>query len=167
MLELDKLIIEATREGNKPKLNVFRAIKAAELEQSKAAKAKALDEAGEIQIIKKLASQHEESIELYIKLADEREAAEKEKGGEHDTSIDLYRKLADEKKDELAVMKSLLPAEVSKDDIIAAVLAWAIAESNGETIPKNRMGEAIKAVKAKFPTANGQVVADAVKERLA
>ena len=79
MLELDKLIIEATREGNKPKLNVFRAIKAAELEQSKAAKAKALDEAGEIQIIKKLASQHEESIELYIKLADEREAAEKEK----------------------------------------------------------------------------------------
>ena len=167
MLELDKLIIEATREGNKPKLNVFRAIKAAELEQSKAAKAKALDEVGEMQIIKKLASQHEESIELYVKLADEREAAEKERNdGKHDESIDLYRKLADEKKAELAVMKSLLPAEVSSDDIIAAVLAWAIAESNGETIPRSRMGEAIRAVKAKFPSANGKVIADAVNQRL-
>ena len=64
-------------------------------------------------------------------------------------------------------MKELLPPEVSKDDIIATVLAWAIAESNGETIPRNRMGEAVKAVKAKFPTADGKLVADCVKERLA
>lgn len=142
MLELDKLIITATKEGDTAALNVYRAIKAAELEQSKAANSKPLDEAAEIQIIKKLASQHEESI-------------------------GLYRKLADEKAAELDIMKDLLPPEVSKEDIIATVIAWAVAESNGETIPKNRMGEAIKAVKAKFPTADGKLVADAVKERLA
>ena len=142
MLELDKLIITATKEGDTAALNVYRAIKAAELEQSKAANSKPLDEAAEIQIIKKLASQHEESIML-------------------------YRKLADEKAAELDVMKDLLPPEVSEDDIIAAVLAWAIAESNGETIPKNRMGEAIKAVKAKFPTADGKLIADSVKAKLA
>lgn len=142
MLNLDKLIIEATKAGETAKLNVYRAIKAVELEQSKAANNKPLDDTAEMQIIKKLASQHEESIELYRKLADEKEA-------------------------ELNVMKELLPAEVSQDDIIAAVLAWAIAESNGETIPKNRMGEAIKAVKAKFPTADGKLIADSVKAKLA
>lgn len=141
MLNLDKLIIEATKAGETAKLNVYRAIKAVELEQSKAANNKLLDDAAEMQIIKKLASQHSESIELYRKLADEKEA-------------------------ELNIMKELLPPEVSKDDIIATVLAWAIAESNGETIPKNRMGEAIKAVKAKFPTADGKLVTDCVKERL-
>lgn len=141
MLELDKLITEAMKNGETAKLNVYRAIKAAETEKSKAPNSKPLDETGEIGIIQKLASQHSESIEL-------------------------YRKLADEKEKELEVMKSLLPPEVSKDDIIATVLAWAIAESNGETIPKNRMGEAIKAVKAKFPTADGKLVTDCVKERL-
>lgn len=141
-LELEKLIVEATKNGETPKLNVYRAIKAVELEQIKAANSKPIDEAAEMQIIKKLASQHEESIEL-------------------------YRRLADEKEEELKVMKSLLPPEVSKDDIIATVLAWAIAESKGETIPRARMGEAIKAVKAKFPTADGKLIADCVKERTA
>ena len=141
LLELDKLIIEATKSGDTARLNVYRAIKAVELEQSKAANNKPLDEAAELQIIKKLASQHEESIELYRKLADEKEA-------------------------ELNVMKSLLPPEVSQDDIVAAVLAWAIAESNGEKIPRNRMGDAIRAVKAKFPTADGKVVSDEVRKRL-
>ena len=75
--------------------------------------------------------------------------------------------LAEREEAEIKYLKELLPPEVSQDDIIAAVLAWITTESNGETIPKNRMGEAIKAVKAKFPTADGKLVADCVKEKLA
>lgn len=147
MIDIDKLIAGALKERNEIKVASYRAIKTAEMNYKTAKNAKPLDEAAEMQIIKKLVTQRTESASIY------RENGRPE--------------LADREETEIAYLKELLPPEVSKDDIIAAVLAWAIAESNGETIPKNRMGEAVKAVKAKFPTADGKLVADCVKERLA
>lgn len=147
MLNIDTLIANALKERNEIKTAVYRAIKTAEMNYKTAKNAKPLDEAAEIQIIKKLVTQREESASIY------RENGRPE--------------LAEREEAETAYLKELLPPEVSKDDIIAAVLAWAVAESKGETIPKNRMGEAIKAIKAKFPTADGKIVADSVKERLA
>ena len=147
MIEVDKLIASALKERNEVKTAAYRAIKTAEMNYKTAKNAKPLDDAAEIQIIKKLVTQREESANIY-KENDRPELAEREEA-------------------EIKYLKELLPPEVSQDDIIAAVIAWAVAESNGETIPKARMGEAIKAVKAKFPTADGKLVADCVKERLA
>lgn len=147
MIDIDKLIAGALKERNEIKVASYRAVKTAEMNYKTAKNAKPLDEAAEMQIIKKLVTQRTESASIY------RENGRPE--------------LADREETEIAYLKELLPPEVSKDDIIATVLAWAIAESNGETIPKNRMGEAVKAVKAKFPTADGKLVADCVKERLA
>lgn len=147
MIDIDKLIAGALKERNEIKVASYRAVKTAEMNYKTAKNAKPLDEAAEMQIIKKLVTQRTESASIY------RENGRPE--------------LADREEAEIAYLKKLLPPEVSKDDIIATVLAWAIAESNGETIPKNRMGEAVKAVKAKFPTADGKLVADCVKERLA
>lgn len=146
MLNIDILIANALKERNEIKTAAYRAIKTAEMNYKTAKNAKPLDEAAEIQIIKKLVTQREESASIY------RENGRPE--------------LAEREEAEIAYLKEMLPPEVSKDDIIAAVLAWAVAESNGETIPKNRMGEAIKAIKAKFPTADGKIVADSVKEKL-
>ena len=147
MIDIDKLIAGALKERDEIKVASYRAIKTAEMNYKTAKNAKPLDEAAEMQIIKKLVTQRTESASIY------RENGRPE--------------LADREEAEIAYLKELLPPEVSKDDIIATVLAWAIAESNGEIIPKNRMGEAVKAVKAKFPTADGKLVADCVKERLA
>lgn len=146
MIEVDKLIASALKERNEVKIAAYRAIKTAEMNYKTAKNAKPLDDAAEIQIIKKLVTQREESANIY-KENNRPELAEREEA-------------------EIKYLKELLPPEVSQDDIIAAVIAWAVAESNGETIPKARMGEAIKAVKAKFPTADGKLVADCVKERL-
>lgn len=147
MIEVDKLIASALKERNEVKIAAYRAIKTAEMNYKTAKNAKPLDDAAEIQIIKKLVSQREESANIY-KENNRPELAEREEA-------------------EIKYLKELLPPEVSQDDIIAAVIAWAVAESNGETIPKARMGEVIKAVKAKFPTADGKLVADCVKEKLA
>lgn len=147
MIEVDKLIASALKERNEVKIAAYRAIKTAEINYKTAKNAKPFDEAAEIQIIKKLVTQREESANIY-KENNRMELAEREEA-------------------EIKYLKELLPPEVSQDDIIAAVLAWIAAESNGETIPKVRMGEAIKAVKAKFPTADGKLVADCVKEKLA
>lgn len=147
MIEVDKLIVSALKERNEVKIAAYRAIKTAEMNYKTAKNAKPLDEAAEIQIIKKLVTQREESANIY-KENNRMELAEREEA-------------------EIKYLKELLPPEVSQDDIIAAVLAWIATESNGETIPKARMGEAIKAVKAKFPTADGKLVADCVKEKLA
>lgn len=147
MIEVDKLIASALKERNEVKIAAYRAIKTAEMNYKTAKNAKPLDEVAEIQIIKKLVTQREESANIY-KENNRMELAEREEA-------------------EIKYLKELLPPEVSQDDIIAAVLAWIAAESNGEIIPKARMGEAIKAVKAKFPTADGKLVADCVKEKLA
>lgn len=147
MIEVNKLIASALKERNEVKIAAYRAIKTAEMNYKTAKNAKPLDEVAEIQIIKKLVTQREESANIY-KENNRMELAEREEA-------------------EIKYLKEMLPPEVSQDDIIAAVLAWIAAESNGETIPKARMGEAIKAVKAKFPTADGKLVADCVKEKLA
>lgn len=145
MLNIDNLIQEATAEQNTIKLSALRAIKAAEQNfvtaKERIKDGKQLDEATEISIMKKL---HEEFTE----------------------SAKLYKEAMEQAEQKANYLTELLPSKATKDDIVAAVLAWAIAESNGETIPQSRMGEAIKAVKAKLPTADGKTVADCVKERL-
>ena len=66
--------------------------------------------------------------------------------------------LADNELDEVAVLKVLLPAEITEEQIKEAV-----KEVANITVPiKKNMGVFMKAVKAKYPTADGKLVSQIV-----
>jgi uncharacterized protein YqeY len=103
--------------------------------------AKPLDEAAEIQILRKMVAQREESVEQY-KLAGRLESAEQEMK-------------------EIEILNSYLPAPVSKEDVEDFVKTLITPETT-----KKDMGNIVKTVKTKFPTAEGKLVADIVKNLL-
>lgn len=74
---------------------------------------------------------------------------------------------------ELEVVKKLLPAPVEPEDIEYRLYNWAdelnFMDYSGEdlpkiTIPKKEMGNAIKHLKSKFPTADGKMISEIVKK---
>ena len=138
---LNVLIKEAMLEKNQVKLETLRSIKTAFMNYETAKNAKPLDEAAEIQILRKMVAQREESIEQY-KLAGRTESAEQEMK-------------------EVEILNSFLPAPVSKEDIEEFTKTLITPETT-----KRDMGNVVKAVKTKFPTAEGKLVADIVKNLL-
>lgn len=136
--KLNDLIKAAMLEKNQTKLETLRSIKTAFMNFETAKNAKPLDEAAEIQILRKMVAQREESIEQY-KLAGRLESAEQEMK-------------------EIEILNSYLPAPVSKEDIENFVKTLITPETT-----KRDMGNIVKEVKAKFPTAEGKLVADIVK----
>ncbi len=136
--KLNDLIKAAMLEKNQTKLETLRSIKTAFMNFETAKNAKPLDEAAEIQILRKMVAQREESIEQY-KLAGRLESAEQEMR-------------------EIEILNSYLPAPVSKEDVENFVKTLITPETT-----KRDMGNIVKEVKAKFPTAEGKQVADIVK----
>lgn len=138
---LNDFIKKAMLEKNQVKLETLRSIKTAFMNYETAKNAKPLDEAAEIQILRKMVAQREESIEQY-KLAGRIESAEQEMK-------------------EVEILNSFLPAPVSKEDIEEFTKTLITPETT-----KRDMGNIVKEVKAKFPTAEGKLVADIVKNLL-
>ena len=136
--KLNDLIKAAMLEKNQTKLETLRSIKTAFMNYETAKNAKPLDEAAEIQILRKMVAQREESIEQY-KLAGRIESAEQEMK-------------------EVEILNSFLPAPVSKEDIEEFTKTLITSETT-----KKDMGNIVKTVKTKFPTAEGKLVADIVK----
>jgi uncharacterized protein YqeY len=136
--KLNDLIKAAMLEKNQTKLETLRSIKTAFMNYETAKNAKPLDEAAEIQILRKMVAQREESIEQY-KLAGRIESAEQEMK-------------------EIEILNSFLPAPVSKEDIEEFTKTLITSETT-----KKDMGSIVKTVKTKFPTAEGKLVADIVK----
>ena len=70
---------------------------------------------------------------------------------------------------ELEVVKKLLPAPVNESDIKSEFEMWMIQNAeNGKlesynNLPKKEMGNAIKYLKSKFPTADGKMISEIVK----
>ena len=139
--KLNDLIKAAMLEKNQVKLETLRSIKTAFMNYETAKNAKPLDEAAEIQILRKMVAQREESIEQY-KLASRIESAEQEMK-------------------EVEILNSFLPAPVSKEDIEEFTKTLITPETT-----KKDMGNIVKTVKTKFPTAEGKLVADIVKNLL-
>ena len=135
---LNDFIKKAMLEKNQVKLETLRSIKTAFVNYETAKNAKPLDEAAEIQILRKMVAQREESIEQY-KLAGRIESAEQEMK-------------------EVEILNSFLPAPVSKEDIEEFTKTLITSETT-----KKDMGNIVKTVKTKFPTAEGKLVADIVK----
>lgn len=139
ILKIDQLIKQSMVKGNDKKdenrTATLRLIKAKYLEFLTAKNAKPLDDAAEINILKKMADERKESIKIY----------------EENNRVDL----ADKEKAELAIIKEFLPAEITEDQIKEAINEVVIS---GVTLERKNMGVFMKQIKQKYPMADGKVV---------
>ena len=136
--KIDKMIMEALKAGEKIKAGAFRMLKSEFLVFKTAKNAKPLDDAAEISIIKKMIKQRQDAAKEYLEVG--------------------RLELADNELDEVEVLKVLLPAEITEEQIKEAV-----KEVANTTVPiKKNMGVFMKAVKAKYPTADGKMVSQIV-----
>lgn len=136
--KIEKMIMEALKAGEKVKAGVFRMLKSEFLVFKTAKNAKPLDECAEISIIKKMIKQRQDAAKEYLAAG--------------------RLELADNELDEAAVLKDLLPADITEEQITKAVKEVA---NTVEPIKKN-MGVFMKAVKDKYPTADGKMVSQIV-----
>ena len=138
--QIDELIKSAMKNSQPSALRVYRAVKTAFMEYRTAKNAKPLDEAAEINIIRKMISAREDAIQQF------KDAGRTE--------------LAEAEAEEITYLKPMLPPEVSEDDVRA--YAESIIAEKG----MQNMGRYIKALKEKFPTADGKLIATIVKSLL-
>ena len=136
--KIDKLILEATKNQERDRVNILRLIKSRYMEFLTAKNAKPLDDIAEMQILKKMADEHKESIANYQEALDRKTA-------------------------ELNILNEFLPKEPTDEEIKAKIEAH--IELGIEPIMKN-MGMLIKKIKEAFPAADGKKVSDLVKSRL-
>jgi hypothetical protein len=143
-MEIDKLIKQATLEKNSAKKEAYRAIKAELLliqTGSGGQKARPITEADEIKVVRKLIKEREEQVSMY--------------------DANSRKDLADMYKEQMKYLKELLPPEISKEQIQEAVTT---AYPNGFT--QKEMGKVIKEIKGIYPTADGKLVSEIVKEHI-
>ena len=141
--KIDKLIAEAMKNKETNKVATLRLIKTKMLEFVTAKNAKPLDEAAELQILKKMATERKESIKIY------------EENGRPE--------LAEKEKNELAVISEFLPKETTDEEINAKIDELI---NNGKILEQKTMGLFIKEIKTTYPGADGSKVAQLVKARL-
>ena len=154
-MEIDKLIKEATLAKNGPAKEAYRAIKAAILLNNSSKNPKpsgkmininkwtdtiTLSEL-EISIIKKEIQVREEQVSMY--------------------EANSRKDLADMYREQMKYLKELLPPEISREKIQEAVMT---AYPNGYT--QKEMGKIIKEIKAIYPTADGKLISEVVKEHI-
>ena len=138
--QIDELIKSAMKNSQPGALRVYRAVKTAFMEYRTAKNAKPLDEAAEINIIRKMISAREDAIQQF------KDAGRTE--------------LVEAEAEEITYLKPMLPPEVSEDDVRA--YAESIITEKG----MQNMGRYIKALKEKFPTADGKLIATIIKSLL-
>lgn len=151
-MDIDKLIKEAILEKNGAKKEAYRAIKAELLLNNSAKKPKEFGKDiqlpnGEfinelqISIIRKLVSQREESIAMY--------------------DANSRKDLADMYREQNKYLKELLPPEISKEQIQNTIYGL---YPNG--FIQKEMGKVIKSIKEVYPTADGKLIAETVRENI-
>ena len=153
MLNIDELIKESLKNKKTSELKVYRNLKADIMAFKTQKNAPTYDEAAELKIIQKYVTKMEDAEKQYSQ------------AGRED--------LASECRDELEVLRKLLPEPVKESEICDFVLSYALDRNWAGTvistkvmIPKKSMGEVIKATKAQFPTADGKMISEIVKENL-
>ena len=142
--EINSLIMQAMKEHNTTRTETLRAIKNAFMnwETSKEHAGQELTDADEIQILKKMVKQREESVEMY-QLAHRQDLVDKEMG-------------------EVIIIKEFLP-----EDVTEATIEQAFLSINREIEPvKKNMGLFVKRIKEMYPAADGKLVAMTVQKHL-
>lgn len=143
MIDIDKLIMETMKSGDRTALDTYKLVKAKFLEFKTAKNAKPLDEIAQMQILNKMVKERKESAAIYSE------------NGRQD--------LADKELAEIGVIEKLLPKPVTEDEIKAKIESH--IELGIEPSMKN-MGTIIKCVKEAYPNADGATVSRLVKERI-
>ena len=138
--QIDTLIKSAIKNSQTSALRAYRAVKTAFIEYKTAKNAKPLDEIAEINIIRKMISAREDAMQQF-------EAAGR-------------IELAKAEGDEIIYLKLMLPPDVTEDDI--RIYDESIITEKG----MQNMGKYVKALKEKFPTADGKLIATIVKSFL-
>lgn len=138
MFDIDKLIKEAILEKNGSKKEAYRALKSAILLAKTAKNAKSINE---IDILRKLIEQRNDSIQIY--------------------EANSRKDLADIEKDQLKYLKELLPPETPID-----VLEEFIVTSYPNGYSQKQMGQVINEVKKTYPDTSSKTIATIVKKHI-
>lgn len=153
MLNIDELIKESLKNKKTSELKVYRNLKADIMAFKTQKNAPTYDEAAELKIIQKYVTKMEDAEKQYSQ------------AGRED--------LASECRDELEVLRKLLPEPVTASEIYEELRYWAeknhyLTEEIASEIqiPKKEMGVVIKYIKSKLPTADGKMISEIVKENL-
>lgn len=150
MLMFDELIKVSLVKKDAAALRVYRNLKTDVMVFKTQKNAPVYDEAAELKLIQKYFAKMEDAEKQYSE------------AGRED--------LVAECREELAILKTLLPEPISEDKIHTFVQDYCAANDfhNNETIviPKKNMGVVIKAVKEQFPTADGKMISEIVKSYL-
>ena len=153
MLNIDELIKESLKNKKTSELKVYRNLKADIMAFKTQKNAPTYDEAAELKIIQKYVTKMEDAEKQYSQ------------AGRED--------LASECRDELEILRKLLPEPVTASEIYEELRYWAeknhyINEEIASEIqiPKKEMGVVIKYIKSKLPTADGKIISEIVKENL-
>lgn len=161
-MNIDKLILCATKDKVSAAKEAYRAIKAELLlnHSSKNPKAE-----GKVVNTITFARKGEEPFNVEINELDL--SIIKKQIQIREEQIAMYdansrKDLADMYREQNKVLKALLPPEISEDKIEEAVVT---AYPNGYT--QKEMGKVIKEIKAIYPTADGKIISEVVKKHIA
>ena len=149
MINIDNLIKTSMKSGDKVALRAYKNLKA-EIQKVKTVKnAKPYTDASEIQLISKMCKNLEDAILDFSK-------------AHRDDLVTDYTS-------ELEVLKKLLPEPVNESQICSFIEHWCLKlrlvdDEYFPEIPKKEMGKVIKAVKDKYPQADGKLISSIVKK---
>lgn len=150
MLNIDGLIKDSLKNKKTTELKVFRILKSDIMAFKTQKNAPVYDEAAELKLIQKYVIKMEDAEKQYLE------------AGRED--------LVTECREELEVLRKLLPEPISEDKIHTLIQDYCTANDfhKDETIviPKKYMGIVIKAVKEQLPTADGKMISEIVKSYL-
>ena len=144
MLDIDLMIKDALKSGNKAMVNAYRNLKSKILLAKTAKNAKEYNDSVEIGIINKYVKELTDDANLY-----------QEKG-----RTDLSQAYVDEAN----ILSELLPKAPTHEEVERFVKAFIKETYDSDGIDKSKMGITIKVVKAKFPSADGKVVSEIVRK---
>lgn len=146
MLNIDELIKNALKSGNKIELKAYRNLKSKKIEFETAVGAKPYNIVAELGIIKKMIKQLKDSENIYFN------------AGRQD--------LVSECTVEREVLEKLLPQPVNEQILKCELGVYYKSDPiTGEIkIPKSEMSKAISILKNKFPANEGKEIANLVKQ---
>lgn len=143
-MNIDELIKKATLEKNGSAKEAYRAIKAELMliqTGSGGQKARPTTEVDNVKVTRKLIKEREEQVSMY--------------------EANSRKDLADMYRVQIKYLKELLPPEISREQIQEAIYGLF---PNGFT--QKEMGKVIKQIKDIYPTADGKLISEIVKQHI-
>lgn len=144
--KIDMFIMNSMKSGDKVRTETLRAIKAIFLnwKTDKNNIGKEITRSVEVQILNKMIKMRMDSIDQF------------EEAGRTE--------LANNERAQIQVIKEFLPAMITKEQIEKAFEI--VQLENGWELVKSNIGNYIKAIKIIYPSADGKLISDIIKEKL-